>query len=186
MVVLQKKTMKKLLVIFSLVLTTTVAKAEFVSAQLKVTGVTCSMCSNSVQKALKTLVFIENIDVDLENAVFKLTFRPGEKVQIEEIQKKVEDAGFSVGKLVIDFRFDQLAVDKDYHYQYEDNTYHFVNVKHQVLEKIVPITFVDKGLTSLKEHKKYVRLTSYECIKTGKMESCCKISTTNRIYHVTL
>ena len=45
----------------------TTAFANFVNAKVKVTGVTCSMCSNSVNKALSSLTFVDKIDVDLEN-----------------------------------------------------------------------------------------------------------------------
>ncbi|MCE3227144.1 MAG: Heavy metal transport/detoxification protein [Bacteroidetes bacterium] len=162
------------------------AFANFVSAKVKVTGVTCSMCSNSVHKALSSLSFIGKIDVDLENAEFMLTFKPNEKVNIDAIKEKIEGAGFSVGQLIANFAFNNVEINKDFHYQYADNTYHFVDVKNQKLNNTVAIRFVDKGLTSNKEHKKYVGLTSYQCIKSGKSENCCNAVSKKRIYHVTL
>lgn len=179
------KAKKIIALLLGIFLTSSSAFANFIGAKIKVTGVTCSMCSNSVNKALSSLKFVEKIEVDLENAIFSITFKPNEKVAIDEIKAKVEGAGFSVGELIADFKFDNLTVSKDYHYQFENNTYHFVNVKDQNLNKVTSIRFVDKGLTSIKEHKKYVGLTSYKCIKTGKMESCCKVEG-NRIYHITL
>lgn len=178
--------MKKIIVILALILSAQIASASFVSAKIKVTGVTCSMCSNSVQKALSSLSFVENIDVDLENAVFKVTFKKGESVVADLIKEKVEGAGFSVGELVMDFQFQNQPVKNDFHFNYNGNTYHFVNVKEQQLNSTVSLRFVDKGMTGLKEHKKYVGLTTYECIKTGKMQSCCNNQSLGRIYHVTI
>ncbi len=155
------------------------AFANFVSAKVKVTGVTCSMCSNSVHNALSTLSFIDKIDVDLEKAEFKLIFKIGAKVSMDAIKEKIEGAGFSVGSLIADFKFSNLPVANDTHFIFENDTYHFINVKNQNLNGLATVRFVDKGLTSDKEHKKYVGLTSYQCIKTGGSKA-------NRIYHVTI
>jgi copper chaperone CopZ len=180
------KTIKTICTILLLSLLSGKALANFTGAKLKVTGVTCSMCSNSVHKALSSLSFVDKINVDLENAVFELTFKPNEKVVIDDVRKKVEGAGFSVGELTADFNFNNVDIKKDYHYQFEGNTYHFVNVPAQNLDKCITIKFVDKGLTSNKEYKRYVGLTNYECIKTGKSQGCCNSAISQRIYHVTL
>jgi len=179
------KILKSLLIVSILTLAQTSAYANFIGAKVKVTGVTCSMCSNSVHKALSSLTFIEKIDVDLENAIFNLTFKEGQHVIIDDIKTKIEGAGFSVGELVADFKFDNTAVSKDFHYEFDGSTYHFVDVKDQKLNEKVSLKFVDKGLTSQKEYKKYASLTSMSCIKSGKPAKCCP-SSSNRIYHVTI
>ena len=180
------KAITKTILSILLVCISTTTFANFVGAKVKVTGITCSMCSNSVHKALSSLSFIEKIDVDLENAIFTLIFKQGEKVVIDEIKNKIEGAGFSVGELNADFKFSNVNVSKDYHYEFEGNTYHFVNVSDKTLDNTISIKFVDKGLISSKEYKKYVGLTSMKCIKTGKPDKCCPVSSTKRIYHVTI
>ncbi len=180
------KTITKTILSVLFVCISTVSFANFVGAKVKVTGITCSMCSNSVHKALSSLSFIEKIDVDLENAIFNLTFKQGEKVIIDDIKNKIEGAGFSVGELSAEFKFSGTSISKDYHYEFEGNTYHFVNVSDQKLDNAVSLKFVDKGLTSSKEYKKYAGLTSMKCIKTGKPDKCCPASSTKRIYHVTI
>lgn len=180
------KTITKTILSVLFLCISTLASANFVGAKVKVTGVTCSMCSNSVHKALSSLNFIDKIDVDLENAIFTLTFKQGEKVVIDDIKNKIEGAGFSVGDLSADFKFTNTSVTKDYHYEFEGNTYHFVNVSDKTLDNVVSLKFVDKGLTSPKESKKYANLTSMKCIKTGKPDKCCPASANKRIYHVTI
>jgi copper chaperone CopZ len=176
---------KVMYMLLALIINTT-AFANFVNAKVKVTGVTCSMCSNSVNKALSSLTFVDKIDVDLENAVFTISFKSSEKVIIDEIKNKIEGAGFSVGELIAEFKFESVAITNDFHYQFQNNIYHFVNVKNQNLNNIVAVKFVDKGLTSAKEYKKYTSLTSLKCIKTGKTEACCNSNTQQRIYHITI
>lgn len=178
------KTIKSLIIILALIATHKSAFGNFLN--VKVTGITCSMCSNSVHKALASLSFIDSIEVDLENAVFKLTFKEGQKVVIDDIKSKIEGAGFSVGELTADFKFNNLSVTKDYHFQFDGNTYHFVGVNNQNLDNITSLKFVDKGFTSTKEFKKYAGMTSMACIKTGKTGKCCPASEKQRIYHVTI
>jgi copper chaperone CopZ len=180
------KTIKIICTVLLLFFISGKASANFTGARIKVTGVTCSMCSNSVHKALSSLPFVDKIEVDLQKAVFELTFKAGEKVVMDDIKQKVEGAGFSVGELIADFKFENVPVKKDYHYEFDGNVYHFVNVKDQTLNNTLALRFVDKGMTSSKEHKKYVGLTTYACIKTGKAQSCCSTSPNQRIYHITL
>ena len=180
------KPINKLFAAIILMLLTLDTFANFTEAKVKVTGITCSMCSNSVNKALTSLKFAEKVDVDLEKAIFTITFKAGETVIIDDIKSKIEGAGFSVGELIASFKFSNLEVTNDFHYAYENNTYHFVNIKNQKLNDIVYVRFVDKGLTSQKEYKKYVGLTSYKCIKTGKPENCCQNASAKRIYHITI
>lgn len=180
------KTIKnKSIMVLMLMLLSTSIFANFTGAKVKVTGVTCSMCSNSVHKALSSLSFIDKIEVDLENAIFNLTFKQGEKVVFDDIKNKIEGAGFSVGELLADFKFSNTDISKDFHLEYEGNAYHFVNVENQKLDNTVALKFVDKGLTSQKEFKKYSGLTTMKCIKTGKPDKCCSVSN-KRIYHVTI
>lgn len=180
------KIIKTFLLLTTLTLLSVNSYANFTSVKLKVTGITCSMCSNSVHKALSSLPFIEKIEVDLQKAVYEITFKSGEKVVIDDIKNKVEGAGFSVGALVADFNFENLDIKNDYHFQFEGNTYHFLDVKNQTLDKHITIRFVDKGLTSKKEFNKYRGLTTFKCIKTGKSGSCCNSEINQRIYHITL
>lgn len=179
------KNLKSIVLLASLVISSH-AFAAFINVKVKVTGITCSMCSNSVNKALSTLNFVDKIDVDLENAIFTLSFKPNTSVNIDEIKNKIEGAGFSVGEVIANFKFDNVPVSNDFHYQFENNTYHFVDVKKQNLNDVVSVRFVDKGLTSLKEFKKYTKLTSLKCIKTGTTEECCNSKTKQRTYHITI
>ena len=128
------KTIKTFLFVMVLTLLSVNSYANFTSAKLKVTGITCSMCSNTVNKALSSLPFIDKIEVDIEKSVYEITFKPSVKVVIDDIKNKVEGAGFSVGELIADFDFEKLDINKDYHFQFEGNTYHFVDVKNQTLD----------------------------------------------------
>jgi len=67
---------------------------------LVASGLTCSMCSKAIFKALTKLDFVEDVKVDIEQSKFILTFKSGKTVVIDQIKSAVADAGFSVQSLV--------------------------------------------------------------------------------------
>ena len=66
--------------------------------ELKVIGLTCSMCSFSTQKSLSKLKFIKNITPNLEETSYILEVKDDMFVDFNLIQERVEDAGFFVDK----------------------------------------------------------------------------------------
>jgi copper chaperone CopZ len=165
------------------------ASAQIKKASLQAAGLTCAMCSRATMEALKTLSFVDNVDTDLNNTTFLLSFKPGASVNIDEIKAKVEDAGFSVAKLVLTASFDGVAVEKDAHIKYAGATFHFVNAKQQVLSGDQQITVIDKDFVSAKQFKKFSTQTTMPCYQTGVMAACCKMekhTAPERIYHVTI
>lgn len=169
------------------------AAAQFKSVELQVSGLTCSMCSRSTESSLDALDFVEKIDVDLNNAVFKLQLKDGVPISIDAIAANVQDAGFAVSKLVAYFDFDNLEAKSDEHFKYGDAFYHFVNIKPAKLSGETAITFLDKDLVQPKVHKAHDEFTDLECYNTGYVGHCCPSevaadapSEKTRIYHITL
>ena len=74
--------------------------AEIKKVTLVASGLTCSMCSKAIFKALTKLDFVEEVKVDIEQSKFILTFKSGKTVVIDQIKAAVADAGFSVQSLV--------------------------------------------------------------------------------------
>src|ERR1700685_312713 len=88
-----------------------VEKIEF-----QASGLTCSMCSNAINKALKTVGFIENISVDLNKNIFEITVKKNQPADLDLILKKVEDAGFSLAKCWIWMDLHNLKIENDGHF----------------------------------------------------------------------
>jgi copper chaperone CopZ len=74
--------------------------ADIKKVTLVASGLTCSMCSKAIFKALSKLDFVEEVKVDIEQSKFVLTFKSGKTVVIDQIKSAVADAGFSVQSLV--------------------------------------------------------------------------------------
>ena len=58
---------------------------------VKVSGMTCNHCKANVQNNLSTIQGIENIEIDLESGMVKMS---GEDINLEEVKNKVESIGY--------------------------------------------------------------------------------------------
>ena len=74
---------------FILILLFNHSSAQFIRAELEVSGLTCSMCSLSTQKSLNTLGFIQKINPDLNKNIFYIDFKSGQAVSLDAIKQKV-------------------------------------------------------------------------------------------------
>ena len=86
------------------------AKAQITKVSLRASGLTCSMCSNSINKALKTIDYVLTVDADLKTYSFEIKFKPGAAVDLDKIRTKVENAGFTVSALVATVNFTDVRV----------------------------------------------------------------------------
>ncbi|RYY10302.1 MAG: copper chaperone, partial [Chitinophagaceae bacterium] len=67
--------MKKIMLIITLAVSV-IANAQVTGVSLKASGLTCSMCSNAINKALKKLDFVEKVDSDIKTYSFEISFKP--------------------------------------------------------------------------------------------------------------
>jgi copper chaperone CopZ len=181
--------MKKILVVMVAILFSGLLQAQFSKANLQASGLTCAMCSNAINKALLKLPFVEQVQPDIKNSSFAVTFKSNADVDIDALQKAVDGAGFSVAKLKLTGNFDNVPVSNDKHTVIGNRTFHFINVSNQNLQGEQTITLVDKNFLTPKEFRKYTAATKMPCIQSGKAAACCtkdEIAAGTRIYHVTI
>lgn len=130
-------------------------KAQVTKVSLQASGLTCSMCSNAISKALKTLDFVDEVNADIKTYTFEVTFKENSKVDFDKIKMKVEKAGFSVSGFVATIHFNNVPVKNNQAVLIGDKTFVFVNVKDQSLHGMKQIKVLDKGFVSPKEYKSY-------------------------------
>ena len=132
-------------------------------------------------------VAIENIDTDLKNNLFMITIKPGTLPDFDLLRKKVEDAGFSIGKLTVEVNFDKLAVTNDTHLNIGGKNLHFLHVADQTLNGWQKVQLIDKSFVVASQYKKMQSFTTMPCYKTGISAGCCNnVKAGERIYHVTI
>lgn len=152
---------------------------ELVKVDLQASGLTCSMCSNAINKALRSLDFVEKVDANIKNSSFDIRFKKGAAVDFDKMKEKVEGAGFSVARFMVTLNFAALKTLDDQCVFIGNTGYRFVNLKERFLDGQKTIRIMDKGFITLKEYKKNPAGYSGKCYdRIG--------SPTTKLYHVIL
>ncbi|MEO8772652.1 MAG: heavy-metal-associated domain-containing protein [Ferruginibacter sp.] len=144
----------KSIFLFIAIALSVVTNAQVTKVSLQASGLTCSMCSNSINKALKTLDFVTSVDADIKTYTFEISFKPNTNVDFDKIRKKVENAGFTVCGFVATIYFNNVPVKNNQAVTIGVNDFLFVNTKDQLLNGAKLVKVLDKGYVSSKEYKK--------------------------------
>src|SRR6476620_5691832 len=81
--------MKKIFLLLAIVVSM-IAKAQITKVYLQASGLTCSMCSNAINKSLKTLDFVEKVDADVKSYTFEIYFKQNAQIDFDNIKTQVE------------------------------------------------------------------------------------------------
>lgn len=142
--------MKLLFIIVALIISMA-ARSQVTKVSLQASGLTCSMCSNAINKALKSLDFVQTVEADIKTYTFQISFKPNSRVDFDKIRKKVEGAGFFVSEFVAYVNFERVQIADNQPVTVFNNTFVFVNPKAQELYGINKLKIVNKGFTGSNE-----------------------------------
>ena len=129
------------------------ANAQISKAEIIATGLTCSMCSNAINKQLKSLSEVVNVETDLNTNTFTVTLKAGNTLSPKVFKDKVEKAGFSIGSLMLTTKSEII----------KQGGYVVVNSASSTNPE-VQIQVLDKGYVTEKEFKKLSK--SFKNIET--------------------
>ncbi len=83
-----------LMVSLGLLLHAAPANAEFVSAELRVNGLSCPFCAFGIEKKLLDVDGVTDVEVFLDDGRLALTFEPENAATVSDLEKAVEKASF--------------------------------------------------------------------------------------------
>ena len=87
------------IVLVSIVLiASTKATAQISKAEIRATGLTCSMCSNAINKQLKSLPEVVDVETDLNTNTFTVKLKEDNTLSPKVFKDRVEKALISVGE----------------------------------------------------------------------------------------
>lgn len=139
-----KKINKAYIVIASIILMFSLkSNAQIIKAEIRATGLTCSMCSNAINKQLKSMPEVANVETDLNTNTFTVALNEGNNLSPKSFKDKVENAGFFIGSLIITAKSETIA--NGSYILMDSNSNKLGDIKFQVL---------DKGYVTEKEFKK--------------------------------
>lgn len=119
------------------------ATAQISKAEIRATGLTCSMCSNAINKQLKALPEVANITTDLNTNTFTVTLNENTSITPKTFKQSVEKAGFFIGSLLLTSKTSSIKNEK----------YIVVDAKTMDSEEVT-YQVLDKGYVTDKEYKK--------------------------------
>ncbi len=142
---------------FLFVLISQTALAQLAKVEIQATGLTCSMCSNAINKQLKSLTDIASVATDLNTNTFVVQLKPNNNLSPRTFKESVEKAGFFIGTMVVQLNSSVLNATSNRYIALEDKT----AVKNQEIR----IQILNKGYVTQKEYKKlekkYAKIATY-------------------------
>ena len=153
----------------ALLLSTGIARAQFIKADLQINGVNCGLCAKATQNMMKALPFVSDVKPDLMRNLFVITFKQGAAVNFDDLSKIIHDQGFFISSLKATLNFDKIKVDGGY-FSYGTDTYQLINKADKPLNGEVVVLIVDKGFAPRSVSKKYLaQATDVTPAKPGRL-----------------
>lgn len=118
-------------------------QAQIAKAEIQATGLTCSMCSNAINKQLKSLADVEDVNIDLNTNTFTVTLKNNNTLKPSIFKENVEKAGFFIGSLILTVNPETIA----------EKPYFLVDGKANS-DKTIQVQVLDKGYVTDKTFKK--------------------------------
>lgn len=159
----------QLLLAFATVLPAVAGYGQIQKAEIVATGLTCSMCSNAINKQLKSLEGVDKVETDLNTNTFTVILRPDHAITPATLKNSVEKAGFFIGSMIITLTLDQVVPKDNTAVEAQGVMLVFVDSKEKVLNGQTRLKIQDKGYVTQKEYKKLQK--SYSKYPTYSVEN---------------
>lgn len=143
-----------------LLITSVNSYSQISKAEIIATGLTCSMCSNAINKQLKATVGVDSVSTDLNTNTFTVYFKKESKIMPRVLKEGVEKAGFFIGSLVITMPTNSLKIASNKTISFNGSTFVLLNEELKNSTGETKVKIFDKGYVTQKEHKKLLRTFS--------------------------
>lgn len=130
------------------------------SITVGINGLTCSMCSRTVEKSMLQLQFVDKVEMSLEATEAKILLKPQSSVSMKEIARSVKDAGFSVRFISVEFDFGDLRVGEDGSFFCQGQPFSWVGKRVMPVDKKVRLRLIDPAFIPPNEKSKWAALIS--------------------------
>ena len=142
-----------LLIFLCLVCFTSGSAAQFKSVTIGVDGLTCSSCSYGVEQSVRKLDFVKEVKPDLNAATATISFLADKKISIDELVKKVYQAGFSVRFVKAVYHFPQPSMPENDTLMIDKDVFYFLNSPSSPLQNDVTLQLIGEKYAAKKVFK---------------------------------
>ena len=138
------------------------SQAQISKAEIIATGLTCSMCSNAINKQLKKMTEVDSVTTDLNTNTFVVYLKEENNLSPRAFKESVEKAGFFVGSLEVTIKAEELKSNPNY-----------ISVETLALKNNddAVVRILDKGYVTDKEYKKLLKTYSKSTTFTAENEN---------------
>lgn len=150
--------LKSILVSAFVFLASLSAPAQISKAEIIATGLTCSMCSNAINKQLKSMAEVENVAVDLNTNTFTVSLKENNTLTPNVLKENIEKTGFFIGSMVLTIDLGTTKIEESKAVKKQSGTYVFVNGGDKTIDGAIKVQVLNDGFVTKKEFKKSAKL----------------------------
>lgn len=151
---------KKLLLVFVMLFGIMNSYSQISKAEIVATGLTCSMCSNAINKQLKSMPEVEKVMIDLNANTFMVSLKKNNAITPQVLRASIEKAGFFVGSMVLTMDVDNAQLKDHGSFKNVSGTYVFVGAKDKMTEGTFRFKVLNSGFVTKKEYKQSAKMLS--------------------------
>jgi copper chaperone CopZ len=138
--------------------------AEITWIDVGVNGLTCSMCTRSVEMSILRLDFVDSVSMGLENTEGRVFLKKNSIIDLPKIAKAVVNAGFSVRFVRLGFDFKKININTSGCFTDNGYSFQWLDYKEGAAQGFVRLKLIDEGFLPKKEAIKWKReIGSAEC-----------------------
>ncbi|OYX82992.1 MAG: hypothetical protein B7Y83_12980 [Flavobacteriales bacterium 32-34-25] len=134
--------------------------AQISKAEIIATGLTCSMCSNAINKQLKAMPEVEKVMIDLNNNTFVVNLKANSKITPEALRLNIEKTGFFVGSMILTMDANTVEPKDNSSFKNASGTYVFVGSDEKSGNEKLRLKVLNSGFVTKKEYKKSAKMLS--------------------------
>ncbi len=134
--------------------------SQIVKTEIVATGLTCSMCSNAINKQLKKNSEVEKVTTDLNSNTFTIFFKENAKTTPQNLKESIQKAGFFVGEMKVTYQVKKQKTIPNKMITLDNIQVVTLNEKPLLINGLVVFKIFNQGYLIQKEFKKFAAKNS--------------------------
>lgn len=134
--------------------------AQISKVEIVATGLTCSMCSNAINKQLKAMPEVEKVMIDLNNNTFVVNLKNNSLITPQMLKSNIEKTGFFVGSMILTMDASNVEPKDNSSFKNATGTYVFVSPDEKIGAEKLRLKILNSGFVTKKEYKQSAKMLS--------------------------
>lgn len=143
---------RKFYLLFVALLTQFLSFAQFDVVEVGINGLTCSMCSYSVENSIRKIQAVDKISMDLNNNIALIHFKRNSTIDFNVLAERVRNSGFSVRHISFTLN-KQVSINQTGVFETGNLAFQCINTSSSELSPGSKLRLVGKEFMSKTEYK---------------------------------